>query len=108
MEEVVKLGSFWQTSKAGRVQLFSVGSMGKVFPASIWLVMLIVVHWEELMPWKTLLFSVIALTVEDMFDEEEVMTFFELRDIIVEVQKLTGMVLVEILLDFEVFEILSF
>ena len=47
-----------------------------------------------------MLFSVIALTVEDMFNEEEVMTFFELRDIQVEVQKLTGLVFVEILLDF--------
>ena len=56
----------------------------------------------------TLLFSVIALTVEDMFDEEEVMTFFELRDIRVKVQQLTAMVFVEILLDFEVFEDLGF
>ena len=60
------------------------------------------------MPGETLLFSVIALTVEDMFDEEVVMTFFELRDLQVEVQKLTGMVFVGIVLDFEVFEDLSF
>ena len=61
------------------------------------LLMLLVVHGEELMQGDTLLFSFIEDTVEDKLDEEEVSEILDLED---DVQQLDGNVFVETLVDF--------
>ena len=86
-----------QQSKAGREQLFSVGFLVKgILESTLVLMLLLVVHGEELMQGETLLFSFIEDTVEDIFDEEEIS---EVRDLEDDGQKLAGNVLVETLLN---------